>query len=209
MDHRGVRVIFIRHGESTTNAGAVCEDVALVELTERGWQQARDLAAGWTETPDLIVTSPYTRARQTAQPTIELFPQVPVEVWPIQEFMSLEPIRWNRTTFEERRPFSDSYWRSCDPNWSDGPAAETFATLLQRTEDALMRLSAMPPESLVFAFGHGHFMQAVRVTVLHPSAGPAEKMRAFGGETTGIGNTEKIEYVNTNGVWSLAPHRFP
>ena len=36
----------------------------------------------------------YLRTQQTAQPTIERFPEVPVAVWPIQEFTYLEPSRW-------------------------------------------------------------------------------------------------------------------
>jgi phosphohistidine phosphatase SixA len=65
-----VRAIFIRHGESTGNAGVPCHDLATIELTERGHEQARAVAASWTEAPALIVTSPYTRTRQTAAPTI-------------------------------------------------------------------------------------------------------------------------------------------
>ncbi|WP_241212739.1 MULTISPECIES: hypothetical protein [unclassified Sphingomonas] len=48
----------------------------------------REVARAWTETPSLIVTSPYLRTRQTAQATIQRFPTVPVEVWPIEEFLS-------------------------------------------------------------------------------------------------------------------------
>jgi broad specificity phosphatase PhoE len=51
-----------------------------LELTELGWSQAREVAANWTETPSLIVTSPYLRTQQTAAPTIERFPNVPVQV---------------------------------------------------------------------------------------------------------------------------------
>jgi broad specificity phosphatase PhoE len=74
-----MRAIFIRHGESTGNAGVPCHDLATIELTERGQEQARAVAASWTEAPALIVTSPYTRTRQTAAPTIARFPGVPVE----------------------------------------------------------------------------------------------------------------------------------
>jgi hypothetical protein len=81
-----MQAIFIRHGQSTGNAGIPCHDLALLELTELGHKQAREVAASWTETPSLIVTSPYLRTHQTAAPTIERFPNVPVEVWPIQEF---------------------------------------------------------------------------------------------------------------------------
>ncbi len=56
-----------------------------------GWRQSREVAVGWTETPDLILTSPYLRTRQTATATIERFPNVPVGVWPIEEFTYLQP----------------------------------------------------------------------------------------------------------------------
>ena len=67
-----MRAIFIRHGQSTGNAGIPCNDLALLELTELGWQQAREVAASWTEIPSLIVTSPYLRTQQTAAATITL-----------------------------------------------------------------------------------------------------------------------------------------
>ena len=38
-----MRAIFIRHGESTGNAGIPCHDLATIELTERGHEQARAL----------------------------------------------------------------------------------------------------------------------------------------------------------------------
>jgi len=34
------------------------------------WQSVRGIAADWTETPSLIVTSPFLRTQQTAAPTI-------------------------------------------------------------------------------------------------------------------------------------------
>src|SRR3546814_8146983 len=74
-----MRAIFIRHGQSTGNAGVPCDDLGAIELTELGQEQAREVAASWTQAPALIVTSPYTRTRQTAAPTIARFPGVPVE----------------------------------------------------------------------------------------------------------------------------------
>src|SRR3546814_9096193 len=63
-----MRAIFIRHGENTGNAGVPCHDLATIALTERGHEQARAVAASWTQAPALIATSPYTRTRQTAAP---------------------------------------------------------------------------------------------------------------------------------------------
>lgn len=112
-----MRAIFIRHGQSTGNAGIPCHDLALLELTELGWRQSREAAASWTETPDLIVTSPYLRTQQTAAATIERFPNVPVEVWPIQEFTYLQPSRWNGTLSSERMPHIERYWAAADPEF--------------------------------------------------------------------------------------------
>ena len=148
-----MRAIFIRHGESTGNAGMPSDDLATITLTERGHEQARQVAARWAEAPALIVTSPYTRTQQTAAPTIARFPTVPVEVWPIEEFTYLQPARWNGTASAERRPHLERYWSEADPDYCDGEGAESFATLLQRCKAALARFAAMPPASLVYVFG--------------------------------------------------------
>src|SRR3546814_19964275 len=92
-----MRAIFIRHGENTGNAGVPCHDLATIALTERGHEQARAVAASWTQAPALIVTSPYTRTRQPAAPTIARFPGVPVGVWPIEGLPYLHPARWKGT----------------------------------------------------------------------------------------------------------------
>src|SRR3546814_19608789 len=74
-----MRAIFIRHGESTGNACVPCHDLAAIELTERVHEQARQIAAIWTQAPARIVTSPYPRTRQTAAPTIARFPGVVIQ----------------------------------------------------------------------------------------------------------------------------------
>ena len=115
-----MRAIFIRHGESTGNAGVPCHDLAIIELTERGQGQASAAAASWAEAPTPIVTSPFTRTWQTAAPTIAGFPGVPVETWPIEEFTYLQPARWNGTRSADRMPHLERYWREADPAYCDG-----------------------------------------------------------------------------------------
>jgi len=137
-----VRATLIRHGQSTGNAGVPCHDLALIELTGLGHEQAQAIAADWKEEPVLIVTSPYLRTQQTAAPTIERFPGVPVEVWPIEEFTYLQPSRWRGARSADRMPHVERYWAAADPGYCDG--AESFATLLRRAEAALSRLAAQP-----------------------------------------------------------------
>jgi len=65
-----VRVWLIRHGQSESNAGLPSADWQGIPLTELGHQQAARIAGVFTDPPKLIVSSPYLRAQQTAQPTI-------------------------------------------------------------------------------------------------------------------------------------------
>ncbi|MBB5343394.1 histidine phosphatase family protein [Tunturibacter empetritectus] len=197
-----MRTIFIRHGQSTGNAGIPCHDLALPELTELGWQQAREVAKSWTDTPSLIVTSPYLGTQQTAAPTIERFPEVPVEVWPVQEFTYLQPGRWNGTLSSERMPVLERYWTEADPEYCDGEGAESFAMLLYRAEEALIRLAGMAEDSLVFVFSHGQFIQAVQSIVIDSDLSNHEIMRQFWDKgNPAIRNAELVPLEWNNGSW--------
>lgn len=190
-----MRSVFIRHGQSTGNADIPCDDLSQIALTDLGWQQAGEVAQSWTERPSLIVTSPYLRTQQTATPTTERFPDVSVETWPIQEFTYLEPSRWNGTRSEERMPHIVRYWQKADTAFCDGEGAESFGNLLGRAQGALRRLEVLSPESLVYVFSHGQFIQAIRSLVIDAELSDREKMRRFWqqGEPPAIGNCQKVE----------------
>src|SRR5216117_2664555 len=105
----------IRHGQSTSNAGRETTDPAMIPLSEKGKQQADVVARSFDRSPDLIVTSPFLRARHTAVPTMERFPSVPVTQWPAEEFTYLGRLHGQQTTGLERRPLVDAYWNATDP----------------------------------------------------------------------------------------------
>ena len=196
------RAVFIRHGESTGNAGVPCTALATLEQRVQ-----RDVAAGWDRLPTLIVTSPYLRTRQTAAPTIERFPAVPVETWPIEEFTYLQPARWNGTRSAERMPHLERYWGEADPAYCDGEGAESFAALLRRAEAALARLAALPSPSLAYVFSHGQFIQAARAIVTEPELDDQAKMRRFWrkGEPPAIGNAELVAFELAGASWRHRP----
>lgn len=199
-----MRVIFVRHGESTGNVGIPSFDLSQMPLTERGRVQADDVAASWRTAPTLIATSPYLRALQTAQPTAQRYPAVPLEVLPMEEFAYLEPSRWNGTSREQRLPIIEAYWDRGDPSFCDGPGAENFDRLLGRVDRTLARLASLPPEALVYAFSHGQFMQAMRVLLLYPQWNAKEKMANFWAFNTQhpVLNVDKVEVQYVNGIWS-------
>ena len=115
-----ITVFLVRHGESQANAGIATPDPVKVELTPLGEKQAdKEFAAFLKEnTPlNLIVTSPYFRTKQTAEPTKALFPHTDIEEWEVQEFTYLSSMHRKRSTTQERKPLVDFYWTMCEPSF--------------------------------------------------------------------------------------------
>ncbi|MEM7347754.1 MAG: histidine phosphatase family protein [Chloroflexota bacterium] len=153
---------FIRHGESESNAGLATSNPATIPLTPKGKTQAQQIVAQIKQTPTLIVTSPYLRTQQTAQPTLDKFSQVPHETWPIQEFTYLAPARCQQTTNAERRPWVEAYWQQADPFYVDGVDAESCGMLIERVNTTFDRLENYPSDAFIILFCHGHFMKAAK-----------------------------------------------
>lgn len=171
-------VKFVRHAESAANAGTATSDPALIPLTEQGLAQAQSVAESFVEAPDLIVISPFERAQDTALPTIQRFPECPVEVWPIQEFTYLSPARCFDTTALDRKPWVDSYWNLAEADFTDGPGTESFCGLIARARSALSRLRGI--SGIVLVFGHGQFIEAVRWLIVEsPEKIDSDAMRSF------------------------------
>lgn len=161
-NHQPLRhVWWVRHGESVANAGARTTDPASYSLTPRGFSQAEAFAAHLPAAPSLIVTSPYVRARATAEPTIRRFPETPVERWPVQEITFLAPARCVETTQVERRLMAREYWTRCDPYSTDGEGAESFAQIVARAATALDLVRARRDEFIVI------FCHAVFIRIMH------------------------------------------
>jgi len=149
----------VRHGQSTANAGVATADNAEAPLTDLGIAQADAVAARVDRQPDLLIVSPYRRARATAEPIAARWPNARREIWPIAELNYLSPERCANTTARSRKPLADDYWRRCDPAYIDGPGAESFAQFMNRVRtfhDRLLELS----EGFVVAVGHGQFFRA-------------------------------------------------
>lgn len=153
------RVWLIRHGQSISNADLPTTHPAKSELTEQGEAESRQIVKAIPEKPDLIVVSPFLRARQTAVATIDHFDPVPVEEWPIYEFTYLDPSRYQGTTGTERRPWALSYWKRNDPLHKD-KEGESFAEMLERVQETLTRLHEQTAD-FILLFGHGLFLRAL------------------------------------------------
>jgi broad specificity phosphatase PhoE len=176
----------VRHGQSEANADLPVSGNAEVPLTDLGRQQARALAERVCRQPDLLVCSPFLRARATAEVILERWPATSVETWPIEELTYLSPARCEGTTAASRRPMIDAYWQRCDPLYSDGPDAESFRTFIDRLQDFGRRLIALDAD-FVIVVGHGQFFRAYLMGMASGFAATAEWMRQY--RTTEVGNS--------------------
>ncbi|WP_420641254.1 histidine phosphatase family protein [Candidatus Leptofilum sp.] len=152
-------VWFIRHGESVSNANLPTTHPAASELTAKGHREAEYVAQAFTRKPDLIVVSPYIRARQTAVPTINRFNPIPVAEWPIHEFSYLHPDRYDGTTGEQRWPAARDYWHRMDPLEKEDGEGESFIEMMTRVREMDEQISNAS-ESFIAMFSHGLFLRA-------------------------------------------------
>jgi broad specificity phosphatase PhoE len=196
----------IRHGESTANAGLAHPDGVETPLTEKGRRQAQQVADAFTTAPDLIVSSPFLRAQQTAEATIERFSSVKVEEWPVQEFtyLCLEK-RSNMTRFE-RNLRVYLYWKLRNANYVDGNGAESFVELFARVKSLWDEWQSREEEHVV-VFCHSMciyaFDLALRLNFKTP--GPIT-MNIFRTISSGIavpnGGTFKCRVSDDGEVWA-------
>jgi len=154
----------IRHGQSASNAGQVTEYPDTIPLTGLGRRQADCVAASFGCAPSLVVFSAFDRAAETAMPLCRRFPDVPVAVWPVQEFSYLAPTRYSGTRREDRTPAVIGYWRRLDPEFRDGAGAETFQEYWERVKTFLDRCRSL--QGLVAVVSHGQFLRGVMLRLL-------------------------------------------
>ncbi len=215
-------LILFRHGQSAANAGGATADPAAIPLTELGHAQAAALALQITKEPALIICSPFLRAQQSAEPTRQRYPQVPCQIWPVQEFTYLSPERCANSTAAERRPRVMAYWQEANPEAIDGPGAESFRQLLARVHHCLQRIKALPADTHVLLFGHGQFMQALRWGLLYcpelfqrelftPELVDRQAMQTFQQleQTMPIANATALSCRYHEGQWRMLPEQSP
>lgn len=148
---------FVRHGESELNVQRIFAGQTDTPLTERGREQAK--VAGKRATSmrfDLVVSSPLSRALETAQIIAQeihypLEKIVVDDVFKERSLGSLEGKSW------------DEYAEEADAQ----NGAETDAELLARAKKGLEFLQGLPADDILLV-GHGSFSRSLR-TAIDPS----------------------------------------
>jgi 2,3-bisphosphoglycerate-dependent phosphoglycerate mutase len=172
------RIWVFRHAESLSNAGHKTSEPWDIDLSPEGYRQAEALAETIEERPVRLIASPFVRTTHTIAPIARRFPSVEIDIWPIQEFTYLAPATCVGTSWRERKPRIDAYWRRLFPDSVDGPGAESFEDLLARANSFLRRI-ALFDDGLTIAVSHGQFMQAAMMLAEEGPKSPHAAMARF------------------------------
>ena len=125
-------LVVVRHGQTAANAKGLLLGRLDVDLDDVGRAQAAALAEA-LPTPDLVITSPLARTRQTAE-------AFGVEVEVVDDWIELDYGEWDGRPAGEVPAEAWRAWRA-DPDFAP-PGGESLARLTARVHDALDDLVA-------------------------------------------------------------------
>lgn len=153
-----IELIIIRHGETTENAGNICQGQQHGCLSELGIQQARNLASSLKdELIDVVFSSDLRRAMDTANEILKFHPTLNLQTDPLLRERSL-PL-W------EGKPFPEN-WK-----WEYLPqGSETNEDMMDRASKFIEKLLANHDGRCVVAVTHGGLIRAFRTVIANQPA---------------------------------------
>lgn len=172
-----MKVYFVRHGESKLNALQVHQHKA-VALSDRGVRQARLLAQRLSRQPiDIVLASPYERARQTAE-IIAAAQHKPIDFSPLVAELKRpseiegkhhddpEAVRIKELLLEN---FHDRTWRYADE--------ESFFDLRDRAIRSIAHIESLGRQNVLVVTHGGITTIIVAVMLYGPELSPHDFLR--------------------------------
>ncbi len=196
---------FVRHGESNSNADGVFRGEES-SLSEKGENEARVLAERMQRIGvDGIVSSPFLRAMQTAEPISQLLDL------PIEKNDLLVEFRWpsmhigkNRTDPEMQKLRDDVMGNFGMGNYKHSDE-ETFEEFKERTIAALAFLEQHPAEHLC-VITHGIFLRMMLMVILHGDDVSGKEFRGSWNlalSNTGVTYAKKVPTEEWHNSWNI------
>lgn len=153
------RLLLVRHGESTWNRERRVQGQLDPPLTERGQEQAREIAdrlAGHGVVA--MYCSDLRRVQQTARPIAEAVDAEPVTVVDLREISLGE---WEGKTSDELEAEYPEAWDQWTrrPSWDQVPGGEGQAAFEQRVHRAVDAMFAANPVGDILCVTHGGVIQ--------------------------------------------------
>jgi broad specificity phosphatase PhoE len=190
-------VYLARHGESDWNVERRWQGHADRPLTERGREQARELAARLADVDlDAVYASDLRRAWETAE-AVAAFRGL--EVVRLPELREVDVGSWSGSTRDEcaeRFPVAFARWQAGGSGWDDG---ESYEAMGERVVSAIRRLAAEHPGGAILVVSHGGPIRAVHAHALgvdiatHRRTGPVEPNARLSAVTVEEGRIAGLE----------------
>lgn len=190
-------VYLARHGESDWNVERRWQGHADRPLTDRGREQARDLAARLADVElDAVYASDLRRAWETAEAVAS---SKGLEVFRLPELREVDVGSWSGFTRDEcaeRFPDAFARWQAGGSGWDDG---ESYEAMGDRIVAAIRRIASEHPDGAVLVVSHGGPIRAVHAHALgvdiatHRRTGPVEPNARLSTVTVEDGGIARLE----------------
>lgn len=173
----------IRHAQSESNAALVIRENHLINITDTGRQQAKDLA-DYLQNLDVLIdgilVSPYIRTQQTAQPYLDLHPEQAskLQILPsLHEINIFEYEQIKNLSFDQIRILARQFWQEKN-DYKAGDDADSFDSFFQRVQDA-RRCFEQLPDGNYLVFTHGMWIGMLIWQLLHQDGPRCQDKQAF------------------------------
>jgi broad specificity phosphatase PhoE len=157
-------ILLARHGESDWNHARRWQGHADRPLTDRGREQAHELAERLADTElDAVYSSDLQRARETAEIVAAAHG---LDVTPLRDLREVDVGSWSgltRTEAEQRFPEAYARWLGGGEGWDDG---ETYEQLSERVVRAITGIAAAHQGERVLVIAHGGTIRTVHAAAL-------------------------------------------
>lgn len=195
-----MRLVLVRHGESEHGLRRmIAGPRGCLGLTERGIHQAQALAGRLRATGELndccaLLSSPWRRARQTADVLADALPVEAVEDDP--GLCELHPGEADGLSWEDYSARYGQFDLLTSPTRPFAPGGESWSDFLARVEGTLSRLAERFQGQAVVAVSHGGFVVASVLALFDiPRPGTGARLDA--------GHTSLTEWSFSEGTWRL------
>lgn len=151
------KIFYLRHGESTANAGGITLPNPEIPLTQKGQQQAIAVSELLPINPSNIITSEFLRTKHTSKPYSEKYKILSKSYCELNEFTAIDHSLMEGMIGKQREKIVDLYWKEANPQKRFGEKADTFEEFQYRVIDFKKILSNLENGTVVF--GHGIWLK--------------------------------------------------
>ena len=182
---RSTIVLLIRHGQTPTTGQVLPGRAAGLHLSERGQEQARDVAARLEGLRlDAVYSSPMERAQETAAPTEKASG---VHMLVDDNLIECDFGQWTGEKLTELNKLTE--WKEVQnsPSTFRFPAGESFVEMQDRMVNAVKLLAQQHPGQIIAAFSHA---DTIKAAVAHFVGTPLDSFQKIHIDTASISAVE-------------------